>query len=104
VQYKVVNLTLVKILLHFFVSLDPKDIGGVILVDSQCPDDKRYLSPELYKMVNQGLPGGFLKFANTFGIARLMFKVMFPNEKQYTYQNSLMPALLFKSADAILEE
>jgi pimeloyl-ACP methyl ester carboxylesterase len=91
-------------LVHFFVNRYPKDVGGVILVDSQYPDDKRYLSPELYKMVNQGLPGSFLKFANTFGIARLMFKGMFPNEKQYTYQNSIMPALLFKSADAVLEE
>ncbi|WP_449386872.1 alpha/beta fold hydrolase [Chryseobacterium lineare] len=91
-------------LVHFFVNRYPEDVGGVILVDSQYPDDKRYLSPELYKMVNQGLPGGFLKFANTFGIVRLMFKGMFPNEKQYTYQNSVMPALLFKSADAVLEE
>ena len=79
-----------------FKSLYPKDVGGVILVDSQYPDDQRFLSPELYKMVNQGLPGGFL--ANTFEIARLMFKGMFPNEKQHTYQNSIMPALLFKSA------
>lgn len=91
-------------LVRFFVNRYPKDVGGVILVDSQYPDDQRFLSPELYKMVNQGLPGGFLKFANAFGIARLMFKGMFPNEKQYTYQNSIMPALLFKSADAVLEE
>lgn len=76
-------------LVHFFVNRYPKDVGGVILVDSQYPDDQRFLSPELYKIVNQGLPGGFLKFANTFGIARLMFKGMFPNEKQYTYQNSI---------------
>lgn len=55
-------------------------------------------------MVNQGLPGGFLKFANTFGLARLMFKSMFPNDKQYEYQNSIMPALLYKSAYAVLEE
>lgn len=86
-------------LVRFFINQYPKDVGGVILVDSQCPDDKRYLSPELYKMVNQGLPIGFLKFANTFGLARLMFKGMFPRGKQY-----IMPALLFKSADAVLEE
>lgn len=91
-------------LTRFFVNQYSKDIAGVILVDSQCPDDERYLSPELYKMVNQGLPGGFLKFANTFGLARLMFKGMFPNDKSYDYQNSIMPALLFKSADAVLEE
>lgn len=29
---------------------------------------------------------------------------MFPAEKQYEYQNSIMPALLYKSADAVLEE
>jgi len=91
-------------LVRFFVNRYPKDVGGVILVDSQYPDDHRFLSPELYKMVNQGLPGGFLKFANNFGIARMMFKGMFPNDKQYTYQNSVMPALLFKSANAVLEE
>lgn len=89
---------------RFFVNKYPGDVAGVIFVDSQCPDDEKYLSPELFNMVNQGLPGGFLKFANTFGLARLMFKNMFPNEKQYEYQNSIMPALLYKSADAVLEE
>ncbi|MBE5321903.1 alpha/beta hydrolase [Pedobacter sp. MR2016-19] len=91
-------------LVRFFINKYPKDVAGVIFVDSQCPDDERYLSPELFKMVNQGLPGGFLKFANTFGLVRLMFKGMFPNNKQYAYQNTIMPALLYKSADAVLEE
>ncbi|MBB6369304.1 alpha/beta fold hydrolase [Chryseobacterium shigense] len=91
-------------LTRFFVKKYPQDVAGVILVDSQYPADEKYLSPELHKMVNQGLPGGFLKFANTFGAARLMFKNMFPLEKQYKYQNSLMPVLLYKSADATLEE
>ncbi len=89
---------------RFFVNKYPEDVAGVIFVDSQCPDDEKYLSPELFKMVNQGLPSGFLKFANTFGLARLMFKNMFPNDEQYKYQNSIMPALLYKSAEAILEE
>lgn len=91
-------------LTRFFVKKYPQDVAGVILVDSQYPDDGKYLSPELYKMVNQGLPGGFLKFANTFGVARLMFKNMFPADAQYKYQNSIMPAMLYKSADATLEE
>jgi len=91
-------------LTRFFVQKYPKDVAGVILVDSQYPADEKYLSPQLYKMVNQGLPGGFLKFANTFGAARLMFKNMFPQNNQYQYQNSVMPALLYKSADATLEE
>ncbi|SHH44128.1 alpha/beta hydrolase [Chryseobacterium oranimense] len=91
-------------LTRFFVQKYPKDVAGVILVDSQYPADEKYLSPQLYKMVNQGLPGGFLKFANTFGAARLMFKNMFPENNQYQYQNSVMPALLYKSADATLEE
>jgi len=91
-------------LVRFFINQYPQNAAGVILVDSQRPDDKKYLSPELFKMVNQGLPGGFLKFANTFGLARLMFRDMFPAEKQYKYQNSIMPALLYKSADAVLEE
>lgn len=91
-------------LTRFFIDKYPKDVAGVIFVDSQCPDDKKYLSPELFKMTNQGLPSGLLKFANTFGIARLMFKNMFANEKQYEYQNSIMPALLYKSANAVLEE
>ncbi|WP_025144368.1 alpha/beta fold hydrolase [Pedobacter jeongneungensis] len=91
-------------LVRFFVSKYSKDVGGVILVDSQCPDDQRYLSSELYNMVNQGLPSDFLKFANTFGLARLMFKGLFPDTKEYEYQNSIMPALLYKSTDAVLEE
>jgi len=91
-------------LTRFFVKKYPQDVAGVILVESQCPDDKKYLSPELYKMVTQGLPGGLLQFANTFGAARLMFKNMFPAGTQYTYQNSMMPALLYKSAYATLEE
>ncbi|WP_343607991.1 alpha/beta hydrolase [Chryseobacterium oranimense] len=91
-------------LTRFFVHKYPKDVAGVVLVDSQYPSDEKYLSPQLYKMVNQGLPGGFLKFANTFGAARLMFKNMFPENNQYQYQNSVMPDLLYKSADATLEE
>lgn len=91
-------------LARFFVNKYPEDVAGVIFVDSQCPDDEKYLSPELFKMVNQGLPGSFLRLANTFGLARLMFKGMFPNNKQYEYQNTIMPALLYKSADALLEE
>lgn len=91
-------------IVRFYVNTYPEEVGGVILVDSQCPDDEKYLSPELYKMVNQGLPSGFLKFANTFGLARLMFKGMFPVNKQYEHQNSIMPALLYKSATAVLEE
>ena len=91
-------------LIRFFINKYPNDVAGVIFVDSQCPSDQNYLSPELFKMVNQGLPSSLLKFANTFGIARLMFKNMFPNDKQYEYQNSLMPTLLYKSAAAVLEE
>ncbi len=91
-------------LTRFFINKYPNDVAGVIFVDSQCPDDKKYLSPELFKMTNQGLPSSLLRFANTFGIARLMFKNMFPNNKQNEYQNSIMPALLYKSADAVLEE
>ncbi|MDH6250356.1 pimeloyl-ACP methyl ester carboxylesterase [Chryseobacterium sp. H1D6B] len=91
-------------LVRFFADQYPEEVAGVILVDSQYPDDKKYLSPALYKMVNKGLPSVFLKFANNFGLARLMFKGMFPNDTQYKYQNSIMPALLYKSADAVLEE
>ncbi|WP_333597238.1 alpha/beta hydrolase [Chryseobacterium flavum] len=91
-------------LIRFFVKKYPEDIVGIVLVDSQYPDDKKYLSPELYKIVNQGLPAGFLKFANAFGAARLMFRNMFPPGTDYQYQNSIMPALLYKSADAVLEE
>lgn len=91
-------------LTRFFVKKYPQDVAGVILVDSQYPEDEKFLSPQMHKMVNQGLPGGFLKFANTFGAARLMFKNMFPATAEYTFQNSVMPALLYKSADATLEE
>lgn len=102
--YILVGHSLGGMLVRFFVKKYPEDVGGVILVDSQYPNDEKYLSPELFQMVNQGLPSGFLKFANTFGLARLMFKGMFPNEEKYQYQNSIMPALLYKSADAVLEE
>jgi pimeloyl-ACP methyl ester carboxylesterase len=91
-------------LIRFFVQKYPADVAGVILVDSQYPADEKYLSPEMHKMVNQGLPGGFLQFANTFGMARLMFENMFPATTEYKFQNSVMPALLYKSADATLEE
>lgn len=102
--YILVGHSLGGLFVRFFVKKYPNDVAGVILVDSQFPNDEKYLSPELYKMVNQGLPGGFLKFANTFGIARLMFKGMFPNEEKYKYQNTMMPALIHKSAYAVLEE
>ncbi|MCK6543259.1 alpha/beta hydrolase [bacterium] len=82
----------------------PSEIRGVILIDSQCPTDSTYLSSELFTMVNEGLPVNFLKFANRFGLARLLFKNMFPKTEGYAYQNTRMPALLHKSAYAILEE
>lgn len=91
-------------LTRFFVSKYPDEVAGVILVDSQHPDNEKYLSPRLGRLVNQGLPGGFLKFANTFGLARLMFSNMFPANEQYKYQRTIMPALLYKSADGVLEE
>lgn len=91
-------------LTRFFVKKYSADVAGVILVDSQFPNDQNYLSPKLYEMVNQGLPSGFLKFGNEFGLVRLMFKNMFPNTEQYKYQNSLMPTLLYKSAYGVLEE
>jgi pimeloyl-ACP methyl ester carboxylesterase len=91
-------------LIRFYVRSHPQHVAGVILVDSQCPNDKEYLSDDLYKLVNQGLPSGFLKFANTFGIARLLFRNMFPADEPYTYPNAIMPALLHKSAHGVLEE
>lgn len=102
--YILVGHSLGGMFVKFFVKKYPEDVAGVILVDSQYPSDEKYLTPELYKMVNQGLPSGFLKFANTFGLARLMFKGMFPDEEKYKYQNSIMPALIHKSAYAVLEE
>lgn len=102
--YILVGHSLGGVLTRFFVRKYPHDVAGVILIDSQHPDNEKFLSPELSKMVNQGLPGGFLKFANAFGLARLMFGNMFPQNGQYTYQNSIMPALLHKSAYAVLEE
>ncbi len=91
-------------LTRFFVSKYPDEIAGVILIDSQHPDNEKYLSPGLFRLVNKGLPGGFLQFANAFGLARLMFSNMFPTNGQYKYQRTIMPALLYKSADAVLEE
>lgn len=91
-------------LIRFFVDKYPQDVAGVVLVDSQHPENQKYLSPELYKLVNQGLPVGFLKFANTFGLARLMFRDIFPPSAHYQYQNAIMPALLHKSAAGVLEE
>lgn len=92
--------TLARIFVHKY----PEDVAGLILVDSQFPDDRKYLSPALHEMVNRGLPGGFLKFANAVGLARIMFGNMFPDTEQYRRQNAMMPALLHRSAYAVLEE
>jgi len=102
--YILVGHSLGGILIRFFVDKYRQDVAGVVLVDSQHPDNKKFLSAELYKLVDQGLPDGFLRFANTFGLARLLFRNMFPVTGQYKYQNTIMPALLYKSADGVLEE
>ncbi|MCX6239709.1 MAG: alpha/beta hydrolase [Bacteroidia bacterium] len=91
-------------ILRSFVSNYPQDVAGVIFIESQCPNEEDYMSKELYTLVNQGLPGGFLKFANAVGLARLMFKDIFPDKEEYAYLRTLMPALLHKSAYGILEE
>ena len=102
--YILVGHSLGGLILRSFVSKYPQDVGGVILVDSTCPNMEDYLSDELYTMVNQGMPSGLMKFANSIGLLRLMFKDMFPDKEEYNYQNSLMPTLLYKSAYGILEE
>jgi len=90
---------------RFFINKYPQDVAGVILIDSECPNDEDYLSPKSYAMINQGgLPAGFLKFANAVGIVRLVYKNIFPNKEEYEYQNTIMPALIHKSAYAFLEE
>ena len=102
--YILVGHSLGGLILRSFISKYPQDVRGVILIDSSCPNMEDYLSDELYTMVNQGMPSGFLKFANSVGLVRLMFKDMFPDKEEYNYLNTLMPALLHKSAYGILEE
>ncbi len=102
--YILVGHSLGGIILRSFISKYQQDVAGVILVDSKCPNEEDYMSDELYTMVNQGLPSGFLKFANSVGLARLMFKGAFPDKEEYNYLNTLMPALLYKSAYGVLEE
>ncbi len=102
--YILVGHSLGGMLIRFYMDQYPKEVAGIILIDSECPNDEEYLSPELYAMVNQGLPEGFLKFANSVGLARVIFNDMFPKTKEYEYQNIVMPALLHKSAYGILEE
>ncbi|SRX76024.1 alpha/beta hydrolase [Aequorivita antarctica] len=102
--YILVGHSLGGMLIRFYMDQYPKEVAGIILIDSECPNDEDYLSPELYAMVSQGLPEGFLKFANSVGLARLIYKDMFPDTKEYEYQNTVMPALLHKSAYGILEE
>lgn len=102
--YILVGHSLGGILTRFFVKKYSPDVAGIILVDSQFPNDQDFLSPKLYEMVNQGLPSRFLKFGNEFGFVRVMFDNMFPNTEQYKYQNSIMPTLLYKSAYGVLEE
>lgn len=103
--YILIGHSLGGIILRSFISKYPQDVRGVILVDSSCPNEEDFLSDELYTMVSQSrLPSGFLKFANSVGLVRLMFKGMFPNKEEYNYLNTLMPALLYKSAYGVLEE
>lgn len=102
--YILVGHSLGGVILRSFVSKYPQDVKGVILVESASPNDDEYLSDELYTTVNEGMPSGILKFANSIGIARLMFKGMFPDKEEFNYLNTLMPALLYKSAYGVLEE
>ncbi len=102
--YILVGHSLGGLVVRSFVSLYQEDVGGVILVDATHPGGEDYMSEDLYAMVNRGMPGGFLKFANSVGLVRMMFKAYFPDEDEYIYMNTLMPALLYKSGYAILEE
>lgn len=102
--YILVGHSMGGMLLRNFVSKYPNVVGGVILIDSQTPNDQDYLSDELYTLVSQDIPSGLLKFANTVGLARLMFRGMFPDKEEYQYQKSIMPALLHKSVNGIFEE
>ncbi len=104
-SYILIGHSLGGIILRSFIAKYPKDVRGIILIDSSCPNEQDYLSDTLYTMVSQArLPSGFLKFANSVGLVRLMFKGMFPDKEEYNYLNTLMPALLYKSAYGVLEE
>jgi len=102
--YILVGHSLGALILRSFIAKYPEEVRGIVLIESAIPNQKEYLSDELYEMVIRGLPGGFLKVANEFGLVRLMFTGMFPDTEEYTYQNSLMPTLLYKSAYSVLEE
>jgi pimeloyl-ACP methyl ester carboxylesterase len=102
--YILIGHSLGGVILRSFVADYQQDVAGVILVDSKHPNEQKYMSQELYDMTNEGLPGGFLKFANAVGLLRPMFAGAFPDTQEYDYLNSLIPALLYKSAYAILEE
>ncbi len=102
--YILVGHSMGGMLIRFFINKYPQDVAGVILIDAECPNDELYLSPKLYEMVNQGLPSGFLKFANSVGLVRLMYKNIFPDKEEYKYQNTIMPALIHKSVYGLLEE
>ena len=102
--YILVGHSLGGLILRSFVTDYQRDVAGVILVDSKHPNEQKFMSQQLYDLTNAGLPGAFLKFANSVGLLRQMFKGTFPNTQEYDYQNALIPALLFKSASAILEE
>lgn len=102
--YIIVGHSMGGMLLRSFISKYPNEVAGIVLIDSQTPNDQEYLSDELYTLTNQDIPSGLLKFANTFGLARLMFRGMFPDKEEYNYQKSIMPALLHKSVNGIFEE
>ena len=102
--YILVGHSLGGTLVRSYVAQYPQDVAGVLLIDSTHPRMQDFLPAEIYKMLIAGMPGSLLKFANEVGLLRQMFKNRYPAQPEYDYLNTLMPALLFKSADAILEE
>ncbi len=102
--YILVGHSLGGIILRNFIASYPQDVAGVILVESAHPEAQKFISAELNSTINEQIPGSLLKFANNVGLLRLMFKNSFPDNSEYDYQNSLYPALLYKSANAIIEE
>lgn len=91
-------------MLRQFVASYPNDAAGVVLIDSAHLNREVSMSSEFFQLTQEALPSVFLKFANQVGLLRLLFENAFPQEPEFDYHNKMYPTLLYKSANAILEE
>lgn len=101
--YILVGHSMAGLTLRSFISRYPKEVAGVIFIDASHPDQlNRY--PEELKSLGKLPPDWLIKFEDSIGVNRLVYKTVYPGTEADDYINDIVTQFYYKSISATLEE